>query len=165
MRNAGILLAFACAVLSGVPGDARAEASATSGGSSPRASAAVRLAVVIPRVLQLRLLDHPNAIDISAEDVARGYVVIQGPRIDILANLRGGFLLRAELRDPAFTEMELVGLEVSVRAGAFPQATRLPSNAGAPRREPAAVAYRLRLAPSASVGRHAWPVALTVQDS
>lgn len=113
----------------------------------PIARARLHLAVNIPRVVSLTLLDHPHSVDVSPEDVARGFVRVRGSLVDILCNNRGGCELRAQLSGAAFESVELAVLPV----------------AGSPRRGRAAVEYVLRLARGTSPGPQPWPVALALE--
>lgn len=122
------------------------------------------LAVRIPRVMRLTLLDHPRSVDVSPEDIARGFVRVRGLRVDILCNDRGGYVVRAELTGSAFDSAEVAGLPASIRVATHAaSAVAMPSMVGGPRRSPAAVDYVLRLARSTAPGPQPWPVALAIE--
>jgi hypothetical protein len=146
----------------GEPGAAGASASLEAGPAVPAASARIDLAVKVPRVIRIRLLDHPATIAVSAEDVARGYVTVTGPRIDILVNDRLGYEVRAELFGTAFTAVRIAGLPAEVSATREASPARMPPMVGRARPEPYRVTYELELAKDAAPGSHPWPLALTL---
>ncbi|WP_171161596.1 hypothetical protein [Usitatibacter palustris] len=135
---------------------------ARAGPSAP--SAAVRIVVSVPRVLTLQLLDHPQTLEVGAQDVARGHVTVRGPRVDILANDRAGYRLRADLHGAAFDNVEVVGLDAPLAAGREGSVVRMPSQAGKPRAPPRSVEYIFRLDRDALPGVYRWPVALSLEQ-
>lgn len=109
----------------------------------------------------MRLLGHPSTIVLGEGDVAKGEIVVQGGRLDVRANGRDGYVLRAELAGANFEQVVISGLEAPITAKADEgYAARLPSA----HRETAELEYRLRLRRGISPGRYAWPVSLTVQE-
>ena len=125
------------------------------------ASAAIDFRVAVPRVMALQLDGHPARVQVTAQDVARGELVVRGPRVRITANAREGFLLRAELRGAAFRGFEVDGLPALV--GCDCTSTQAPMRV-AGNRLSTEVAYRLRLAPDAGPGEYGWPLTLSLQD-
>lgn len=161
MRHCKALLVL---LLASLPVRAAAEGAASSHGALSSATT-MRFAIAIPRMLRMRLIDHPSTVVVTAADIARGEIVVRGAQVDIAANNRNGFLVRAQLRGQEFTGMHLSGLARDFRAdGEASSITPMPSTGGGPRPEPRDVEYRLRLAANALPGRYAWPVALTIQD-
>lgn len=138
--------------------------SSASAGGRPgtQASAAIDLRIVVPKVMELRLLDHPATVRVSAADVANGEVVVSGPRIDLLSNARFGYVVQAALRGP-FTEASIEGLPQPVRVDASGARIAMPSMVGQPRPRPFRVRYHLRLRDATAPGTYAWPVALSLQ--
>jgi hypothetical protein len=138
------------------------EAATSTGGLTARA--AVDIAIKIPKVMQMRLLGHPAALDITADDVARGSVTVSGPAIDLLVNDRLGYNLRAELLSAVFTAVRIAGLPAPLQVVGQAGSARMPSMVGRPKPQPLQVAYELELAADAAPGRYAWPVALSLQE-
>jgi hypothetical protein len=132
--------------------------------AQPVARASIDIAIVVPRVMHLRLLAHPAAIDVSADDIARGTLRVSGASLDILANDRFGYVLRAQLSSAAFSAARILGLPGALMPGGEAAMLRMPSMVGRPRPAPIAIEYELQLSPDAVPGRYAWPVALTLQD-
>lgn len=135
-----------------------------SGAGSIAARASIDVSINVPRVMQMRLLGHPAALDITAEDVARGSITVNGATIDLLVNDRSGYNLRAELLNAVFTAVRVSGLPAAVQAVGGAAVVRMPTMVGRPRPQPMAVAYELQLAADAQPGRYAWPVALSLQE-
>lgn len=111
--------------------------------------------------MALHLDGHPARVRVTADDLARGEVVVLGPRLRITANDRNGFILRADLRGDAFRGFEVDGLPAPVACdcASSQAAMRVPGNRLATR-----VAYRLRLADDARPGVYGWPLTLSLQD-
>lgn len=143
---------------------AMAASSVAMGGGALSARAAIDFQVNVPRVMQMKLLAHPNAIDISADDIARGSIKVSGAAVDLLVNDRNGYAIRADLAMGAFTAVKVSGLPaplVATQAGGLAQ---MPSMVGKPKPAPMAVEYELQLAPDAQPGHYAWPVTLSLQQ-
>ena len=135
-----------------------------SGPGALAAHASIDVAVAIPKVMQMRLIAHPAALDVSAEDIARGSITVSGASIDLLVNDRAGYNLRAELASAVFTAVRIAGLPADVQAAGAPAIVHMPSMVGRPRPQPMPVAYELQLAAGAAPGRYTWPVALSLQE-
>ena len=135
-----------------------------SGAGGLAAHGSIDVAISIPRVMQMRLIAHPAALDVSAEDIARGSITVSGASIDLLVNDRAGYNLRAELVSAVFTAVRIAGLPATVQASGAPAIVRMPTMVGRPRPQPMPVAYELQLAADAVPGRYTWPVALSLQE-
>ena len=132
------------------------------GGLSARTAIDIRIDV--PRVMQMKLLAHPQAIDITADDIARGTVKVSGAAVDLLVNDRNGYAIRADLATGAFTAVKVSGLPAPLVATQSGGLAQMPSMVGKPRPAPMAVEYELQLAPDAQPGHYAWPVTLSLQQ-
>jgi hypothetical protein len=119
------------------------------------ARAAIDFAIQVPRVMQMKLVGHPAALMVTAEDIAHGRITVSGASIELLVNDRLGYSVRAELMSAAFTAVRVIGLPLGIR---------MPSMAGRPKPAPVPVEYELQLAADAQPGSYAWPVALSLQD-
>ena len=135
-----------------------------SGAGTLAAHASIDVAISIPRVMQMRLIGHPAALEVTAEDIARGSITVNGPSIDLVVNDRSGYDLRAELVNAVFTAVRIAGLPAPMQASGAPAIVRMPSMTGRPRSQPMPVAYELQLAADALPGRYIWPVALSLQQ-
>jgi hypothetical protein len=143
---------------------ALAASDAASGAAALATRASIDVSITVPRVMQMRLLGHPAALDITADDIARGSVTVSGPSLDLLVNDRLGYVLRAQLVNAVFTAVRIAGLPSPLIATTQEGSVHMPSMAGRPKPQPVAVEYELRLAPDAAPGRYAWPVALSLQQ-
>jgi hypothetical protein len=161
-RNFALSRALALAVALAPAGSALGAAD-DAAAAAPRARAALRFALQIPRLLQLRVLGQPPRLEVTAEDLARGYVVAHG-LVDILSTHRDGYKLRAGLASGPVESAELDGLARPVRADADAAAVAMPTQVGAARRAPYAVEYRLRLRSDARTGTYEWPVTLSLAE-
>jgi hypothetical protein len=137
---------------------------AVSGAGALAARASIDIGISIPKVMQMRLIGHPAALDVTADDIARGSITVNGPSIDLLVNDRAGYNLRAELVNAVFTAVRIAGLPAPVQASGAPALVHMPSMTGRPRALPMPVAYELQLASDALPGRYTWPVALSLQE-
>ena len=162
MRRASFLALYILCGLAARPLYAASEA--LSGAGPLTAKASIDFAVKIPRVMQMRLLGHPDALEITADDIARGSIVVSGPRLDLLVNDRLGYVLRAELVNAVFSAARIVGLPSVLTATAAGASVRMASMVGRPKPQPVSVQYELMLAADAVPGRYSWPVALTLQE-
>ncbi|HEX4781788.1 MAG TPA: hypothetical protein VH301_13585 [Usitatibacter sp.] len=114
--------------------------------------------------MQLRLLGHPAAIDLTPDDIARGSITVSGAQLDLLVNDRAGYLIRAQLANPVFTAAKVLGLPGELVASAQAATLRMASMVGRPKPAPLAVSYELQIAPGAAPGRYGWPVSLSLEQ-
>ena len=152
-------IALAAALL--FAGSAQASQS-ISAGSSP-ATNAVRMAIQIPRLIQMRVLQQPRQLEVTAADLARGFVIARG-LVDVISTHRDGYQMRALLAQGPVVEAEMEGLERPMKVASDSVVTPMPSMVGKPRPAPYAVEYRLRLASGTQPGTYAWPVSLSVEE-
>ena len=134
------------------------------GQGSLKASARVDFSISVPHVMQLRLVGHPATVDVTADDIARGSVTVNGAALDLLVNDRTGYVIRAQLGNGIFTAARVLGLPGTLVASADAGTLRMASMVGRPRPAPMPVTYELQLAPGAQPGRYSWPVALSLEQ-
>ena len=161
-RNVFLAVVILCA-LAARPLYAASEA-ATGGAGALAARASIDFSLSVPRVMQLRLLGHPAALDVTAEDIARGSITVSGPQLDLLVNDRLGFVLRARVVNTVFTAAKIAGLAMPLTATVAGASLPMAPMVGRPRPQPVAVEYELQLAADAVPGRYSWPVALSLQE-
>jgi hypothetical protein len=140
-----------------------AASEAAIGHGSVAARASIDFQITVPRVMQMKLIAHPAAIDVTAEDIARGSIRVSGPALDLLVNDRLGYAIRAQLAAGAFSAVKISGLAQTVVATEAGASIRMASMVGKPRPAPMPVEYELLLSPDAQPGHYAWPVMLTLQ--
>lgn len=139
-----ILLALATAAFLASPATAEADAG----------SAMVRVAARVLSYVKVTDLTSPAALDVTAEDVARGYVDVEaGSSMTLVTNSNDGYLVTA--RSDAGTVAR-----VAVRIGGQMADERLRVPAVAFAKSLVKVGYRLHLRPGVAAGRYPWPVTL-----
>ena len=156
--------ALALAALGIVPGVAGAASDVANASGGLSARAAVDFGIQVPHVMQMRLLGHPAALQLSAEDIARGDIRVSGASLDLLVNDRLGYFVRAELAAGAFSAVKIVGLPSPVVATPAGTLIRMDSMVGKPKPAPMPLEYELQIAPDAQPGTYAWPVRLSLQQ-
>lgn len=127
------------------------------------ARARIDLRIDIPRVLEMRLIDHPATVVVTADDAAHGEVVVSGPRVDVVANDRRGYWIDASLSGP-FEGATVEGLPARIEVDRSGGRALMPSMVGLPRPDPYRVRYRLRLRQGTAPGSYRWPVALSIES-
>ena len=142
---------------------ASAAGTSVTGAAAPRPGPAVDLRIVVPRMLELRLLDHPAIVRVSAADAANGQVVVSGPRIELLSNARDGYVVQAAIQGP-FTQASIEGLPQPLHVDSSGARVAMPTMVGLARPQPFRVLYRLRLREGTPPGTYAWPVSLSLQS-
>jgi hypothetical protein len=154
------LAAFPIAVA--VP-PALAGGTAASGAGALQASASIDLRIEVPKVLEMRLLDHPKTVEVTATDAANGEIVVSGPRVEMISNDRRGYWLDASLRGP-FEAATVEGLPAPMEVDGAGGRALMPSMVGQSRPRPYRLRYRLRLREGTAPGSYAWPVALSIES-
>jgi hypothetical protein len=162
MKTAHAIAAAATLLVLGFPAASHASSSVASGlGASAKAS--IDFAIRIPRVARLRQLDTPAAIEITPEDIARGYVRVNA-RLDLLVNDPRGYVLAGRLDDRAFSGFRLEGLGMPVEASGSMNTIQMPPDRRLREQVPVEVSYLLRLAHDAAPGVRRWPLHLQLQS-
>jgi hypothetical protein len=137
--------------------------SSTASGSGPlSAKASIDFAIRIPRVARLRQLDTPPAVEITAEDIARGFVRVNA-RLELVVNDPRGYVLAGRIGDPAFSGFRMEGLGMPVEASGRASVMQMPPDRRLREPVPLEVRYELRLAGDATPGVRPWPLRLEVQ--
>ena len=133
------------------------------GSGGRQADAAIDLKVVIPQLLEMRLIDHPAQVTVTASDAAAGEVVVSGARVSLVGNDRHGYFVEGHLAAP-FAAASIEGLPAPLTVTADGGRTLMPSMVGMQRPAPYPVRYRLRLKQGTAPGTYAWPVALQIES-
>ena len=147
-----------------LPQVALAASDVASGQGGLTARASIDFRITVPRVMQMKLVAHPAAIDITTEDIARGSVKVSGAALDLLVNDRNGYAIRAELAQGVFNSVKISGLASAVVASTSGALIHMASMVGKPKPAPMPVEYELQLAPDTQPGHYAWPVTLSLQQ-
>ncbi|HXS52895.1 MAG TPA: hypothetical protein VN782_10225 [Usitatibacter sp.] len=158
MHSSPLLLMVGLAAA--LPSAASSASAGARGGAN--ASAAIDLRIAVPKVLELRLLDHPSTVHVSAADAANGEVVVTGPRMQLISNASHGYVVQAAIRGP-FTAASIEGLPQPVHIDASGARIAMPSMVGQSRPLPFRVRYRLRLRKDTPPGTYPWPVSVSLE--
>ena len=147
----GVALAAAFA-LSGTPKQARA-APASSGSSTMQVSANV-----LP-YLRLRVLKQTASLDVTPEDVARGYIdVPAGTDLMARTNDRNGFSLSFDARSTVFRKAQVTGLANGLEIGPDGGLSHQPFTGSQMLMR---LSYRFFLAPEVGPGSYSWPLQIS----
>jgi hypothetical protein len=136
------------------------------GSVTPARAAAVsaRISVsvaVLPRTAILSAT-MPASLDVSALDVARGFVDVRGgSRILVTNNSPEGFELEVLTGESVFSSVSVYGLGADDTVDADGGEIFLPSRRGAA--IPLVLGYRFQLAPGTVPGRYPWPLQFNVR--
>jgi hypothetical protein len=133
------------ALFASIPCVAHAEYTLDPAGREARA--AIQMQVRIPKMLRLQQRERPATVTVTEDDVARGYVDVDGGVLEISYNGRGEYDLQAQ----------------AVSAWATVVTIRADGARGA-RRAMVPVSYRVHLAPQAGPGSYGWPILLSLQE-
>jgi hypothetical protein len=133
------------------------------GSGGLQSDAAIDLKVVIPQLLEMRLIDHPAQVTVTESDAIAGEVVVSGPSVALIANDRRGYFLEARLAAP-FSTASIEGLPAPLDVTAEGGRVLMPSMVGMQRPDPYRVRYHLRLREGTVAGTYAWPVALQIES-
>jgi len=133
--------------------------------SAPRASAArAEIAVgatVLPRAV-IAAESAPESLDVSASDVARGYVdVRRAMHLTIASNSPFGYALDVWPAAPVFRAVEIIGFGAEVRLGDDGGAIFARGARGGAL--PLELGFRFTLAPGLAPGRYPWPLRFQVR--
>lgn len=147
----GIALGAALA-LSGTPKQARAAPAST-------ASSTMRVSATVVPYLRLQVLSQPATLDVTPEDVERGYVdVPAGTDLMARTNDRNGFSLSFGARSNLFRKARVNGLDEGLEIG--PEGGLAHQGFGG-NRMLMHLSYRFFLAPQVGPGRYPWPLQIS----
>lgn len=145
-------------------------AAAALGVSAPPAALAethsIRVEATVVRRASISAFRAPREVEVTAEDVARGYVELAQPvEVEIRSNNPGGVMLGFNVNSPQLAGARFEGedLQLSVATGAA--VVLVPKTGVGLRTQTLRLRTRLMLAPGAEPGVIAWPVALFIAPS
>ena len=132
-----------------------AAALAAPASADPRGDAVFTVAVTVPVRIALQASDVPTTVDLTAQDIARGYKDI-AVRYRVRHNDRNGYALEISTLDPARAVEVRVFDEDSVATGVVVAMRRT----AAPFDDDLALRLRLVLDPTSAPGTFALPLAV-----
>jgi len=128
------------------------------------ASAKMQISVTIQKSVRVSVKSNPETMQITAADVARGYVDLpQHSRIDIQSNSSDAFALEFHGSDASgvIREVEVSGAGREARIGASGGMMMLASVSQPGVAQAIELRYRVHLTQNAQPGTYAWPMRLT----
>ncbi len=161
MDARALFLAIALPVVASA---AAASSAHATGGEAVRAGAHVDFRIDIPRVMRMRLVGHPDAVEVTHDDIRRGSVTVEGAALDILVNDRAGYVVRADVHGGPFTAVRMESPASTCGGSTRGCVMRMRSMVGSRAPGPMRVVYLLKLDSGASPGRYRWPVALSLES-
>jgi hypothetical protein len=118
------------------------------------------LKIVIPDALNLKVLNQMRTLNVTLEDVARGYVdVVAGTNMEIVSTIRSGFQLQFRFRVPDFREAEVHGLHEDIVVGA--EGASLANHEGRGLRARYELNYRFKVPADMHAGVYPWPLQIS----
>jgi len=109
-------------------------------------------------VAKLDVRAMPPAIDVSSNDVARGYVeVASATQLDVQSNSRQGYVLNVSPRTNMFSQVQVRGLDSRVELGADGGAI-VQRWSQDERRTSLSLTYRFVLQQGVQPGNYPWPI-------
>lgn len=143
------------------PAEAAAGMPATSGAMSGTANVAVT-ATVLKRA-NLNVLAQPATVEITAADIARGYVdVPAATRVEIKSNSPQGYMLMFEGNSDFVRQTQVRGMGNAVQFGASGGGIFQRWSGHGVDKAVVELGFRFILAEGVSPGTHAWPMQLSV---
>lgn len=125
------------------------------------ARATLTVAVTVPPVSRLEVLSQPTSVQITAQDLQRGYVDLSEPiRLKIYSNAREGFALEVLPMSPLIQAIAVHGLGSEADLGA--EGGRIVERWEHPQAASLSLTFRLVLAPGAMPGTYPWPLHLSI---
>lgn len=140
---------------------ALADAGLSTATGGQRAAARIDLLVKIPEVLSLHLVEESVALDVTRDDIARGFITT-AVNMEVRSNARSGFLLQLRT-DPTLSRAgEVEGLGAPVPITAAQASIRLTHHGQSQKSQRYALRVKLSLPPDVQPGRYARPVRVSI---
>lgn len=132
-------------------------AAAALGGPAPPARAALLVSAVVPRHASIRFTP-PASIQLSEEDVARGYVEAAAIELAVQSNAPQGYTLAFGLEGAQVRSAQVLGEFGSLRFDSAGAMASRPAAGTGMWRDHLLVRLRFELSPQATPGRYPWPL-------
>ncbi len=135
---------------------------AATGIGTERAQASLQVTVVVPLVLRMQTQAHPDTVEVTAEDIARGYVEVRAPvHMAIWSNARQGYSLFIAKHAGYVRTAHVAGLGGTLQVSDFPVHSARPSLGRGLRQDMLELAFRFDLDASARQGTYPWPMTIS----
>jgi hypothetical protein len=118
--------------------------------------------VFVRPIATLDVRNAPPSIDVSSNDVARGYVDVARPtQLDVQSNSSSGYVLNVLPRTNLFAQVQVSGLDSRVELGSDGGAVVQRWNQNE-RHKSLSLTYRFVLQEGVQPGNYPWPVQLNI---
>lgn len=125
-------------------------------------SATLSVSATIAKRATLKVLAQPASLLVTDADLTRGYVEVASPvQVAVQSNSTAGYLLVFESLGDLVSNAQVRGLGDDIQLGASGVVPRAAAGAGVGRATHNLV-FRFMLSSSAQLGRHAWPMQISV---
>jgi hypothetical protein len=123
--------------------------------------ATLSVAVTVPPVSRLEIVSQASTVQITAQDLQRGYVDLSQPMLlNVYSNAREGYALEVLPLSPLIKAIAVHGLGSDADLGA--QGGRIVERWERPEATTLSLTFRLALAPGAMPGIYPWPLHLAI---
>jgi hypothetical protein len=125
-------------------------------------STALSVTVTVLPVARLQVLSPQQPLQISAQDLERGFVdVVEPLQLSVYSNAAAGYALEVLPLMPLVQSIEVYGLHGQAQLG--PGGGRIVQRWNGPQTTSLSLTFRLGLAAGTQPGVYPWPLSLTVQ--
>lgn len=132
------------------------------GAAAAQGAAQLQVNARVAHYFKLNVVSQPRSIDVSEQDVARGYVDLPVPvELALESNSANGYTLVFERDGGDFAGAQVRGLGQSVQVGGHAAIGWRP----AARRETMQFQVRLQLAPQLPPGSYRWPLQVSISPA
>ena len=126
------------------------------------ARAVINVMVNVRSAAHLQVISQARALQISAEDVRRGYVdVLQPTEVSVMSNASSGFSLEVLPMSAVVQSITVHGMGQDAVLGA--DGGSITHRWDRPKTQSLTLTFRLGLAPGIAPGLYSWPLHLAVQ--
>jgi hypothetical protein len=131
-------------------------------GSAAAQSSQMQVNARVAHYFRLNVLSQPRTIEVTAQDVARGYVDVPAPmELALESNSPNGYSLMFQRDGGEFAGAQVSGLGQSVQVAGHAAIGWRPNA----RRETMQFEVRLQLAPQQAPGSYRWPLQISISPA
>lgn len=132
-------------------------------GTSGAAETVLVVSATVPKQARLSVSERPDAVEITADDLARGYVdVAESMFIAVRSNSPEGYLLELAAEGEFLQAIQVDGLGGRLQFGSSGGSAVMPATGRGAATNLLRLRFRFTLAQAAKVGTYPWPLQLAV---
>jgi len=122
----------------------------------------ITVAITVPEVARLEVISQAASLQVSAQDLERGYVdVLEPTNLTVFSNARAGFALDVLPLSPLVQSIAVLGMGRAVELGA--EGGSIVQRWGQPQLTRLSLTFRLGLSKGIAPGTFPWPLHLSVE--